>query len=333
MKEVLQPNRTVTRADVARLAGVSTAVVSYTLNGGPRPVAPGTAAKVLDAVAKLGYQPNAAAQTLSRGTSQVIGLIIPDIGNPFFGAFASAIESAARSQGFDVMICSTHSNSTAYYVRHLDSLRVHGILMLAILDPRDEPLVHKVSTRIVQLNDPRPVAGGVSVAADLYNGARDAVRHLIALGHQTVAFLGDLDDGEPRHAGWRDALRELGAAPGPSAHAPFSREGGVAGMKELLLAGEPPTAVFASSDMIAIGALRALHEAKIRVPEDVSIVSFDDSPESAFAFPGITAMRQPIEKMAQEALTALINPRHLRPGLHLHPTTLVERQSTAPPAR
>ena len=326
-----QRRRPATRVDVARLAGVSTAVVSYTLNGGPKAVAPQTAARVLDAVQRLGYRPNASAQALSRGTTQVIGLIMPDIGNPFFASYAAAVEAAARLQDLDVMLCSTRSRSCVEFIHHLDAMRVRGILLASELPVEDEPSVHSISTRVVQLDTHRLIAGGVGVASDLHRGAREATNYLLDRGHRNIAFLGDTRPDELRHAGWASALRDARAEPELAALAPFSREGGLAAMRAILASGELPTAVFASSDMIAVGALRALREAGLGVPTDVSLMSLDDSPESAFAFPGVTAVRQPIDEMARDAVAAVADIGYLKTGLHTYPLTIVERHSVAPP--
>ncbi len=258
----------VTQADVARLAGVSTAVVSYTLNNGPRTVAPETAERVRRAIAQLGYRPNLAARTLRMGSSRTLGLVLPDISNPFFGALGKAIERNARSRGLDVIMCNTGGTSPLLLIQHLDALQVAGVVLAGDVAATEEPEIHRLATPIVQLDAFRVIAGGISVGADLYEGARIAVRHLLDLGHETVAFLGPVDPAHPRYAGWLDALRAAGAPPGRAAATDFSREGGFAGATRLVEQ-QLPTAVFASSDLIAIGALLAFRRAGVSVPEEV----------------------------------------------------------------
>lgn len=321
----------VTQADVARLAGVSTAVVSYTLNDGPRAVAPETAARVRAAMAELGYRPNLAARALRVGTSQVLGLVLHDVSNPFYGALSTSIDRAARSRGLDVIVCNTFGDSAVRLIQHLDELHVAGVVVAVAISAADEAAIHRLDTRIVQLDDHRVVAGGIAVGADLYTGAQLAVRHLLGRGHETVAFLGAVDPDQARYAGWRDALLELGAPLGPAVSAAYSREGGLAATAELTVGANPPTAIFASSDLIAIGALMGLRRAGLRVPQDVSVVSFDDSPETAFACPALSAIRQPTDALAAAALAALLDPGYLAPGLHLYPVELVERDSVAAP--
>lgn len=320
----------VTQADVARLAGVSTAVVSYTLNNGPRAVATETAERVRAAMAQLGYRPNLAARALRIGSSRLIGLVLQDVSNPFFGALAKEIDRVARNQGLDVIVGNTFGESPVRLIQHLDALQVAGIVLAVGVAFEEESHLQLVGTRIIQLDD-RVRAGGVAVTADLYAGAQLAVRHLLELGHDTVAFLGAVDPEQPRYAGWRDALAAAAAPPGRAVRAAYSREGGLAATTELVSGGGAPTAVFASSDLIAIGALRALRHAGLRVPEDVSVVSFDDSPETAFASPALSAIRQPIDALAQAAVTALLDADHLPPGRHLFPVELIERDSVASP--
>lgn len=323
----------VTQADVARLAGVSTAVVSYTLNNGPRAVAPGTAERVRAAMVQLGYRPNLAARALRIGSSRLIGLVLEDVSNPFFGALAKEIDRVARSRGVDVIVCNTFGDSPVRLIHHLDALRVAGIVLASDVTEDDESEIERVESRIVQLEADRALAGGVAITADLYAGGRMAVRHLLLRGHRTVAFLGAIGLDQPRYAGWRDALTEAGAPLGRAVQATYSREGGLIATTELVSGAEIPTAIFASSDLIAVGALLGLRRAGLRVPEDVSVVSFDDSPETAFSCPALSAIRQPIDAVATDALAALLDPGYLPPGLHRYPVELIERDSVASPRR
>ena len=320
-----------TQGDVARLAGVSTAVVSYVVNGGPRSVAPETAARVRLAIGELGYRPNLAARTLRLGTSRVLGLVLADVSNPFFGALGKSIDRMARAHGLDVIVGNTFGESPVRLIQHLDELQVAGIVVAVGIEPDDEPALRRLGTRIVQLDAGRVVTGGVAVAADLYAGGQLAVAHLLAHGHETVAFLGDVDPELPRYAGWRDALIAAGAPLGRAVPAEYSREGGLRSAADLVGAGPPPTAIFASSDLIAVGALLALRRAGLDVPADVSVVSFDDSPETAFACPALSAVRQPIDAMAELALAAVLDPDQLSPGRHLLPVELIERESVGAP--
>ncbi|MBT8162988.1 MULTISPECIES: LacI family DNA-binding transcriptional regulator [Arthrobacter] len=283
-------------------------------------------------IRKLGYSPNPVAQALSSGSTQVIGLIVPDIGNPFWAVYASAIEAAAHLQGLDVLRCSATSDSTAFFLSHLEEMKVRGILLATDLPDEDRAVAKSLSTRLVQLSSHRPLDGTVSIASDLYQGARQATYHLRSLGHARIAFLGDLSGDDPRLAGWSDTLGVSLQAPGLAFQAEFTMRGGLEAMRSILAAPETPTAVFASSDAIAIGALHAIREARLDVPAHISLISLDDSPEAAFALPGITSVRQPVEDMARDAIAALLDEQHLEARLHMYPMTLVQRSSTASPA-
>lgn len=325
--------KAVTRADVAKLAGVSAAVVSYTLNGGPLPVAPATAERVREAVAKLGYRPNAAARALSRGTSNMLGLVVHDIGNPYYARLARVVEQEAERRGFGLLISSTLGDrqKALVHTRDLESRQVDGIILISALPPDAVSEVARMTTPIIQV-DVVPAIGIVTrLDPDLRAGTHAAMEHLFELGHRSVAYVGSTSGADVRHGAWGEAHRWSDLQPGPAADVAYDREGGYRGMQELLAGGEPPTAVFAGSDMIAIGVLRALREAGLRIPEDVSVVSVDDSPEAAFAAPPLTTVRQPVEEMAKDAVAAVLDPGDRTPSRRVYPVELVVRESTAPP--
>ncbi|MCR2802025.1 LacI family DNA-binding transcriptional regulator [Microbacterium sp. zg-Y818] len=326
-----QSSRGVTRADVAKLAGVSVAVVSYTMNGGPQPVAPATAARVRDAVRKLGYRPNAAARALSLGRSEVLGLIIHDISNPHIGRLARAVETEAERRGLRVMIGSTlgDPSKTVDHVRELDARQVAGIILASPLDESATGQLQRISAPLVLLDTNAPTASRAQLQPDLRSGAFLALEHLFALGHDSVAFLGSPLGSEERHLAWQEAHRLSERTPGPAFEVDFTREGGYHAMQEML-ATTVPTAVFASSDMVAVGALHAIREAGLRVPEDISVVSVDDSPEAKFAAPPLTTVHQPIEDMASDAVAALLDKAPKVTGRRVYPAPLIVRESTGP---
>lgn len=326
-----ESQRTATRADVARLAGVSVAVVSYTLNGGPKPVAAATAARVRDAVAKLGYRPNAAARALSLGRSEVLGLVIHDIGNPYYARFARAVEVEAERRGLRVIMASTLGDrtKTLEHVRDLNARQVGGILLVSPVPDDAVGEVARMPTPVVQVDAGGPALGRAQLDTDLRGGTHLALEHLFALGHRSVAFLGSRPGVDERWSAWEDAHRLSGRAPGQAVEVAFTREGGYEGMARLLDE-TVPTAVFAASDMIAIGALRALREAGLAVPDDVSIVSVDDSPEASYSAPALTTVHQPVEELARAAVDALLGDDAIG-GLRTFPVRLVVRDSTAPP--
>ena len=317
-----------TRLDVARFAGVSPAVVSYTVNSGPRPVAAETRARVQEAIRILGYRPNAAARSLKVGLTKMFGLIVPDSSNPFFALLGHALEDAAAAKGYALIVVNSDGSGeqVARSIRDLAMRGVDGMLITASVSVPILAAITENGTRVVMLNQRTPVDGISAIGPDLYGGAVAAVRHLIGHGHTNISYVGEVDPLSERYRGWKQALVAAGLTPGPVAESPFSREGGYRAAQALIADGNCPTAVFVSSDMQAVGVLRAFHEAGIEVPQQVAIVGFDGSPESEYSWPALTTVRQPVREMALEAIERLVAPADSG-GFTLHGTTLLVRQS------
>jgi LacI family transcriptional regulator len=300
-----------TRTDVARLAGVSTAVVSYVVNGGPKKVAPATEARVREAIAALGYRPNAAARALKLGSSEMLGMIVPDTTNPFFVMLAHAIELAAAERGYALLIANSDA-SVATERRHVESLasrRVDGVFLSSVLFEPDLRDLESADIPVVLLNHSLDSPGFASVGVDLRAGGRTAVAHLAEHGHRDIGLvMGTTTGGGPdgREAGWLEGIRAAGLVPGPIIRAPFRREEGYRLGLELAGSADRPTALFASSDILAVGIVKAFHESGVRIPEDVAIVSFDGSPEAEYSWPGLTTLAQPISEMAAAAVESLV---------------------------
>jgi len=309
------PTGAVTRADVARYAGVSTAVVSYVVNNGPRPVAPETAARVRQAIELLDYRPNVSAQALRRGTTEMIGLILSDPGNPFFTEFAAAIGSEAFRYGHALMIATTGASPDmeAQLIEDLVRRQVDGLIVASIFGRPDLAIGRaNRNTRTVWIDAPGPVPGYASVGSDGRLGAALAVQHLIDRHqHRHVGLLVGNSGGpplDPREQGWQQALHAADLEDGPVARVEWSREGGYAGGQRLLALRNPPTAIFASSDLQAVGLLRAAHERGVRVPDDLAIIAFDGTKESEYCWPPLTVVAQPIREMAQTAVQLVLAP-------------------------
>ncbi len=320
--------RKVTRKDVARLAGVSDAVVSYTLNGGP-PVAPATAERVREAVRLLGYTPNASARALKLGSARLIAVIVPDSSNPFFAALCQAVEDAARLEGYAVLVVNAEGDRsrTLPYLQSLASRQVDGVLIASPIDESQVAAFNSSGVRWTMLNRSAPIAGTLSVGLDLIEGARVATAHLVGHGYQNIAFIGQARPDDHRYMGWRAALKAAGLDAGPAIFSPFSREGGLAAGRELVALRIRPDAVFVSSDMMAVGVLRAFHEADLAIPGDIAIVSFDGSPESEYSWPPLTTLRQPVDAMGADAVAQLIHPEPGSQGHHRFEGELVIRRS------
>ncbi|MBY6062679.1 LacI family transcriptional regulator [Microbacterium esteraromaticum] len=302
--------RPVTRADVARYAGVSTAVVSYVLNDGPKAVAPLTKERVLDAVRVLGYRPNLAARALSKGQADMLGLLVSDNGNPFFTALWHALDRASADRSRQLLIVNSDrtQTSTSDQIRDLASRQISGLVIANILTAGEQALVENLGIPSVMIGQFGDIDGMSGIGVDFVSGARMGVEHLIGHGYRDIAFVGSVSRHDGRERGWRDALTAAQLSPGPLLHTTFSYEGGYDAGQQLLRRGPLPRAILAASDQIALGLLTALREAGVGVPEDVAIVSFDGTSAVDYVWPRMTTVVQPLDKMAEAAITALLEP-------------------------
>ncbi|HEY3508831.1 MAG TPA: LacI family DNA-binding transcriptional regulator [Kribbella sp.] len=315
------PKEPVTRNDVAEYAGVSTAVVSYVVNEGPRKVAPETRDRVLEAIRALGYRPNATARALRMGTTRTFGLITPDGGNPLFAELAKAIDREAAARGYVVLQTSADGDPETENAKIAELLtrQVSGLILVA---PTEDPDLRDVEVPVIAVNRRLPAVSSVRPA--YLDGARLGVEHLISHGHRRIGLVIGGAGHPERELGWRTALATAALPEGPVVRAPFSREGGYWAGRVLLR--HEPTAIFASSDLQAIGVLRALHEAGADVPGDVAVVAFDGTPETEYTWPPLTVVRQPVEALAREAVRRLIEGEESVEALTV-PTDLVRRRS------
>jgi len=321
---------------------VSSAVVSYVVNSGPRNVAPETRERVLRAIEELGYRPNATARALKRGVSETIGLILSDITNPFFSEYAHAIEEAAAERGLSVIFTNSGLEGTgadtgvdlmgaeADLINRMILRGVDGLLLASILDSPDLDVARAAGIPVVLLDRAAPFPGHATVGSNFREASRIAVEHLIWHGHERIGMITGFTGGsttDDREQGWRDALQGAGLDPGPVIRVPYSRPGGFDAGVELLESGDRPTAIFALSDQQSIGLLYAIHQAGLQIPGDIAVASFDGSTESAFSWPPLTTMRQPVREMAHAAVDLL---GKNTPATHRHFTfsaPLVVRQS------
>lgn len=321
----------VTRDDVARRAGTSSAVVSYVVNNGPRRVSEKTKAKVLAAIDELGYRPNGFARALRSTRSRLLGLVLPDNSNPFFAELARVIEDEAFRRGYLLLLGNSTEDDErqAAYVREFLELRVEGLLLISAANGQRQAdltlsLVELQGSRIPTVVLDRAISGlhASYLTVDNFGGGYLATRHLIDHGHSDVTCLAGPEGNQPadsRTRGWRRAMREAGLAPRADLliRSPFRREYGYRAMQALLRGKDPPTAVFAESDEQAIGALRAAAECGIRIPDDLALVSFDGIPESAFTSPRLTTVAQPFEELGRRAVELALNDRNRDDGLRV----------------
>jgi LacI family transcriptional regulator len=304
-----------TRNDVARLAGTSPAVVSYVLNDGPRPVSAATRERVLAAVAELGYRPNRVARALRAKRTRALGLIAPDASNPFFAALARAIEDAAYADGYTLLVGNSADDPEreATYVRTFADHQVDGMAWVhASHSTESIELLRSAGTPVVLVDRALSGTEADSIVVDNESGARVGTRHLIEHGHARIGCLAgppELAVAVERHRGWEAALHEAGleAEVQFTVRSEFDRAGGYHAAALLLQSQRRrPTAIFASTDAQAIGALRAAAEAGLRIPDDLAIVSFDGTPEAAFTLPGLTTVEQPVAELGRRAVHLLL---------------------------
>jgi len=333
--------RKATRRDVARLAGVSDAVVSYTLNG-TAPVAAATAERVLAAVEQLGYRPNQAARALRSGSADTLAFLVPSSSdpvftNPFFGEYASTLEAAARDRGYALYTTATsfRPDEVLARFREFAARQIDGVLVLAGDTPLDSTALDRVGLPWIALNVATRERGVASLGTDLRAGAVATTTHLLEHGHGSVGFVGQDDPSEPRYIGWLQACAAAGVPAGPFVAAEVTRPGGRDAGHRIVDdrsadPGRAPRAFFVASDRTAVGVLRAFHERGVRVPEDIAIASFDGSSEAEYAWPGLTTFRQPVDEMARSAVTRLLTTE--RDHAHeLFPGELVLRRSCGCP--
>ncbi len=323
--------------DVARAASVSVATVSRVLNG-KEPVREETRSRIRAVVEKLHYSPHAAARSLITRRTNTLGVLLPDVYGEFFSEVIRGIDSCARTGGYHLLVSGSHSDGTEIEaVLRAARGRVDGwIVMTPELDTR-------VIERYLPDGLPAVVLNGIangdpfdSIRVDNYGGAFAMVSHLISLGHRRIAHLagpvGNRDAAE-RLRGYRDSMRTISSRPSRALElaGDFREETGLAAGKRLIAGKNPPTAVFAANDAMAIGLMAALQEGRVRVPEDIAVAGFDDIPIARFATPPLSTVRVPIAELGAQAARLLLRAlAGAKPRLRRHetlPTTLVLRAS------
>lgn len=306
-----------TQVDVARLASVSQAMVSYVLAGkSPISIPEETRQRVLRAVEELGYVPNGTARSLRTRRTSTLGVVVPDITNPFYPAFERGVEVAAEERGYDLIVYNTDGRpeKERKSLLSLRQGRVDGLVAIFfhLRAPDLAPLL-ALGLPVVRL-EPSPAATRDlslpldSLYVDNRAAAREAVEYLFARGHTRIGMVtGALGPGEERLAGYRRALAEhgLAAEPGLTAYGEFTLESGYQAMRRLLGLEPRPTAVFAANDMMALGALLAIRDAGLRVPEDLALVGFDDTPATRLVTPPLTTISQFQDRLGRRAAEML----------------------------
>jgi LacI family transcriptional regulator, repressor for deo operon, udp, cdd, tsx, nupC, and nupG len=330
--------------DVARLAGVSTATVSRALRGLPTVSEP-TRIRVLDAAARLGYRASPSASRLAGGRTGAVAVVVPRITRWFFATVVEAVEAALHHGGYDLLLYNLGGRERARQrLLHTAALhkRVDGVMLVATpLQGADFAAVTKLRMPGVTVSSGTGVPGWPAIRIDDVAAARTATEHLLALGHRRIAHIsGDPDDELAftthidRRRGYREALLAAGIEPDPSldVEAPFTVAGGGQAMALLLERDEPPTAIFAACDEMALGALAALRDTGLRVPADISVVGVDD--HDAASAVGLSTVAQSAAEQGRLAAETLLRMLRSDAGAgcsQVLPTRLIVRQSTGPP--
>jgi LacI family transcriptional regulator len=329
--------------DVASRAGVSIATVSRAVNH-ISTVDPELARRVWKAVEEVGYLPNTQARALVSGRSRILGLIVSEITNPFFPELVQEFEDLAVAQGYEVMIGSTNYDParTELLIRRMLQRNLDGVAVMTF--GIEEDLVQRLVEREFPLVfvDAGPDLPNIRVLkVDYAEGIRQAVQHLAALGHRRIAFVSGplrLRSATARRNAFLKSMAELGLSV-PAEHlveGDHTMEGGIAAAQHLMGLGELPTAVQCSNDMTAIGVLHGLYQTTHKVPEDISVVGFDDIHLAQFMLPPLTTVQMSCKHLAAAAVEALRagierdHPKGAKTEWYI-PTHLVVRQSTAFP--
>lgn len=333
----METSSRVTIRDVAAHAGVSVATVSKVLNG-RYGVSAATSARVQAVINDMGYEASLVAQSLRNHRTNVVGILVADI-EPFSAALLKGVAEGIRGTGFEMVVYSAGGRRTdrvgweRRYLSRLSGTLIDGALLVTptVVDVR-------YGAQVVAVDPHTGPTGLPTVDSDNLRGARLATEHLLSLGHRRIAMLtgrDDLQSGQLRERGYREAMAEAGVPVDPR----YVQAGGYDPVlsaetaSRLLALPDRPTAVFAANDQSAIATVVAARRQGLRVPDDLSVVGFDNVPEAALSVPALTTVEQPIQGMGRRAVDMLINLIRGREVESTHvtlPTRLVVRQSTKP---
>jgi len=330
-----------TMKQVAERAGVSISTVSHVINN-TRVVSSDVRQRVLGIIDEMRYIPSAVARSLKNDKTNTIGVLVPNSSNPYFAELVRWIEDAAFQLGYNIILCNAHGGAQKQtaYLRLLMEKRIDGLVLIASgADDEQDLLLSHEAVPIVQLERALPGLDADLILAGQEEGGYQATRHLIELGHTAIACVSgpaDLPRTRERVGGFLRAMEEAGLPVPPDriVHEEFTSAGGHAAFTRLLARPAPPTAVFVTSDLMALGGLCAAGATGVRVPAQLSVVGYDDIAGARYALPPLTTVAPPKRDMARLAIDLLIE--RIRGGhgpLHSAalPSRLVVRASTAPP--
>ena len=327
-----------TQEDVAKKARVSRALVSLVMRGEPN-VSETRRRRVLRAAEELGYRPNAYARSLASKRLHTIGVLIMDVTNPYFGGVYSSLANAAEEAGFDLLVApgTRSAEKESALVRTLLEHRVAGLALLSPLMPTKELRILTRSWPTVLIGRDASLSNVDVVTADEHQSARLVLDHLIGLGHRDIVHVtgGSNRSAKDRARAYRAVMAELGLEP-CQIDAAFSHEAGQEAAREILELSPLPTAVIAANDLIAVGAMGVFESRGLRVPDDISVVGYDDSQIARLDLVQLTSICQGVDHYGSAAIELLVNriddPDRPRVVERIE-TTLVERRTTCPPAQ
>lgn len=324
--------------EVAERAGVSLTTVSHVINN-TRFVSEEKKLRVQEAMQELNYRPNALARSLRSGKTHTLGLILPDSSNPFFADIGRSLEATAFDLGFSVILCNTEGDPSReeFYVDVLSKKQVDGMIFVATGDQANSlNLLLEENIPVVVVDRCFPEIEVDTVITDNRLGGQLATQHLIELGHKRIACItgpSNLTPSAERVTGYQEAVEEAGIALDPALimQGDYHPKSGQNVTSAMLKLKNPPSAIFACNDLMAIGAMRAVVAAGLRVPEDISIIGFDDIELARYSTPPLTTIAQPILEIGSEAARLMVDrikDEKLLPQQIVLPTRLVLREST-----
>ncbi|KIL36637.1 LacI family transcriptional regulator [Cohnella kolymensis] len=320
--------------DVAHLAGVAVSTASYALSGDTK-VSSKTKAKVLEAAKQLNYQKNGFAMDLKRTRTNTIALFLSDLSGPFYSELIKGVQDVSLSKGYDLIACSSVGGNDSTAIRFLKEKRVDGAIIFAH-NIDDHVILESAREGFPIIVLERGLVGEylVNVTVDNEHGGFIATQHLIEQGHTEIGFVGgpaNSFDSQMRYVGFKKALaaNNLAEYAKWNVTGNFTRDSGYLATKMLLLQGELPSAIFYANDEMAIGGLKAFDEQRVRVPQDVSIIGFDDIALSEYVTPKLSTVRQPkyeVGTLAAHLLFQIVGGEFVNKQYKLS-TELVQRNS------
>ena len=305
---------TISIKDIARAANVSHPTVSRALRNSPL-VNDETARRIQQIAREMGYQPSAVGRSLVTQKTQKIGAVVTNVTDPFIAEVVGVVEEVANNNGYSVLLANSNADPDREMkaVRTMHEQRVDGVMVMASrVGALYIPLLAQLNVPVVLIDNQYPEDFVHSILIDNVAGARDATAHLITQGHRHIAYIGDrygYQSETERFRGYCQAMvgGDVPALPELITKGDGKAEGGITAMEELLSLPKPPTGVFCYNDMTALGALHTIHSHGLRVPDDISVVGFDDISFASFSNPPLTTIRQPREQMGRRAVEILLD--------------------------